>query len=298
MNDKKLKVTEIQRFCMHDGPGVRTTVFLKGCPLNCEWCHNPETKKSSSELLLYLNKCLGCASCVTVCKRNAHSINDSHYIDRQKCVACGECATDCPTGAVEISGKDMSVDEIISVAKKDIAFYGKVGGVTLSGGEPLFYKDRAIELLSACKNTGLSTAVETCGYIDSEIIKKAVPFVDIFLWDIKDTDSERHKKYTGVNNELILSNLKLADDLGAKIRLRCILVNGVNTDDAHYESLAKIALSLKNLDGVEFIPYHAYGGTKATFIGGKDNGNKDYIPSKEQIYRAKAVLTNSGVKTL
>ena len=204
MNAKKLKVTEIQRFCMHDGPGVRTTVFLKGCPLNCEWCHNPETKKGSAEILFYKNKCIGCKSCVSVCTQNAHEIGNTHEIDRQKCIVCGECAKICPTNAIELSGKDMSVNEILSIIEKDKAFYGKVGGVTLSGGEPLLQKDNALELLSACKNVGLSTVVETCGHVDSEVIKKAVPLVDVFLWDIKDTDSVRHKKHTGVGNELIL----------------------------------------------------------------------------------------------
>ena len=298
MSVNKLKVTEIQRFCMHDGPGVRATVFLKGCPLRCKWCHNPETQKTVKEILFYQNKCIGCQSCVSVCKNNAHTICDTHYIDRQKCTACGDCANSCPTGALELSGVDMCINDILSVVEKDGAFYGDNGGVTISGGEPFLQGESTVDLLKACKKLGLNTAVETCGHFDSEILKDAVSLVDIFLWDIKDTDSARHKRYTGVSNDLILKNLYLANDLGAKIRLRCILVNGVNTLDSHYQELSKIALSLKNLDGVEFIPYHAYGGTKSVFIGEEDNGNKAWIPTEKQVARAKEVLSNNGVLVL
>ena len=298
MSVNKLKVTEIQRFCMHDGPGVRTTVFLKGCPLRCKWCHNPETQKTVKEILFYQNKCIGCQSCVSACKNNAHTICDTHYIDRQKCTACGDCANSCPTGALELSGVDMGINDILSVVEKDGAFYGDNGGVTISGGEPFLQGQGTVDLLKACKKLGLNTAVETCGHFDSEILKDAVSLVDIFLWDIKDTDSARHKRYTGVSNDLILKNLYLANDLGAKIRLRCILVNGVNTFDSHYQELSKIALSLKNLDGVEFIPYHAYGGTKSVFIGEVDNGNKAWIPTEKQVARAKEVLSNNGVLVL
>ena len=299
MNTKiKIKVTEIQRFCMHDGPGVRTTVFLKGCPLRCEWCHNPETKKKETQLLFYSNKCIKCGNCVAVCPNSVHAINDHHTIDRSKCNSCFSCEKSCPTRALESCGKELSVEEILSIVEKDRSFYCDNGGITLSGGEPLAQKEATLELLKAAKQKGLNTAVETCGYVDAEFLLKTIPFVDLFLWDLKDTNATRHKKYTGVDNKKILDNLALANSSGANIRLRCILINGINTDEQHYNNVAKIASSLSNCQGVEFIPYHAYGGAKQTFIGGRDNGRVEWIPTIEQIEKAKTTLTNIGISIL
>lgn len=293
--DLKLKVTEIQRFCMHDGPGIRTTVFLKGCPLRCAWCHNPETQQAHKELLFYPGKCIFCGACADVCPNAAHSIGHRHAIERSKCRICAVCASVCPTKALEICGKELSIDHILSIVEKDRAFYGKTGGITLSGGEPFAQGNKAAQLLHACKERGLSTAVETCGYTDPQILIAAVPFVDLFLWDIKDTDDGRHKQYTGVSKQLILSNLEIANKMNARIRLRCILVNGINTDETHYRKIAEIAKSLINFDGVELIPYHAYGGTKGVLIGGEDNGKREWIPEKAHIEQARRILKDCGV---
>ena len=292
-----LRVTEIQRFCMHDGPGIRTTVFLKGCPLRCAWCHNPETQKSTAELLFYQNKCINCGGCTISCPQGAHVIEKQHFIDREKCILCAECAKGCPTGALEICGNEYTVTEILSVIEKDRAFYGNIGGVTLSGGEPFAQKESTVALLKACKEKGVHTMVETCGYADADVLRAAIPFVDLFLWDIKDTDDERHKKYTGASTQKILDNLLLADAMGANTRLRCILINGINTNEAHYHKIAKIASSLSHCEGVEWIPYHAYGGTKATFLGGEDSGRKEWIPTPEQMEKAKASLKFYGVNS-
>ena len=290
-----LTVSDIQRFCMHDGPGIRTTVFLKGCPLRCAWCHNPETQKSSPELLFYKSKCICCSECVSLCANKVHLIKEDHLIYRNSCSTCGACADNCPTGALEISGKRMSVDEVISAVEKDRSFYGENGGITLSGGEPFYQAEACIALLKSCKERGISTAVETCGYADKEILLRAAPYVDIFLWDIKDTDSSRHKRYTGVRCDRILDNLNTVSGYGSRIRLRCILVNGVNTEISHYENLSEIALKIKNLDGVEFLPYHAYAGNKATLIGKEDNGVLQWIPTEKQLTTAKDTLKNRGL---
>lgn len=294
----KLKVTEIQRFCMHDGPGVRTTVFLKGCPLRCAWCHNPETQKMSNELLFYRNKCILCGGCLSACNSFAHMIDAEHKIDRQKCVSCFACVESCPTGALEKCGEDMSIDQILETTQKDKAFYGENGGITVSGGEPFAQGEATIALLRECKERELSTAVETCGYADAETLCKAVEFVDLFLWDIKDTDDKRHKKYTGVSNKKILGNLRAINEMGARIRMRCILVNGVNTDKTHYKELAVIARTINIFDGLELIPYHAYGGTKSVFLGFSDSGRTEWIPTEQQILEAKTILRSEGVNMI
>lgn len=296
--DAKLRVTEIQRFCMHDGPGVRTTVFFKGCPLRCMWCHNPETQKAYKELLFYPSKCILCGACVDACPNKAHNIYEQHTIERRKCKRCAICTLVCPSKAVEMCGEELSIEHILSIVEKDRAFYGKMGGITLSGGEPFAQGMNTVELLKACKEHGLSTVVETCGHTDPDILIAAFPFVDLFLWDIKDTDDERHKQYTGVSNKLILGNLNVASEMNARVRLRCILVNGVNTDKMHYRKIAELTYGLNNFDGVEFIPYHAYAGTKSVFIGDEDSGKKEWIPEKSQIEEAHRVLKNCGVAVI
>ena len=292
--ENTLTVTEIQRFCMHDGPGIRTTVFLKGCPLRCTWCHNPETQAYKSQLLFYPTRCIGCGECAARCPQKAHILDKTNRLDREKCQGCFTCTEVCPAVALDVCGTAMSIEEILNILEKDRAFYGAEGGITLSGGEP-FAQKSVIPLLKACKERGFSTAVETCGQIDEEILREAIPCVDLFLWDIKDTDTERHKKYTGVSNEKILSNLKIANESGAKIRLRCILVNGINTDVDHYQAVADLAKTIKNPDGVEWIPYHAYGGTKATFLGRPDNGMPQWIPTADQLKKAKEILSSRGI---
>lgn len=283
---------------MHDGPGVRTTVFFKGCPLRCQWCHNPETQKSGSELLFYKNKCIFCKACEISCRSNAHYVDSEHVLDREKCSTCFECAVNCPTGALEICGNEMTIDDIMSVVMKDTAFYGNNGGITLSGGEPLVQKDAALALLKVCKESGITTAVETCGHVDPAALREVLPFVDMFLWDLKDTDDDRHKHFTGVSNKLIIENLEMIGKTDAKIRLRCILVKGVNTEISHYQKIAAISKSILNLDGVELIPYHAYAGTKATFLGKEDNGRVEWIPDDDLLMNAREILRSNGVKLI
>ncbi len=303
MNDRKeglpiLPVTEIQRFCMHDGPGVRTVVFLKGCPLRCAWCHNPETQKATPEMLFYESKCIRCGACVSACPAGAHRLVPERVFDRTVCTACGRCAAVCCTNAMAPAATDMTVEAITAAVLRDRAFYGNTGGVTLSGGEPMTHPEGAIPLLTACREAGITTCVETCGEFSPVYLPALCAVTDLFLWDVKDTDPTRHRTYTGVDNTRILQNLKEADRLGARTRLRCILVNGVNTVESHYEALAALYGELSHCEGIELIPYHAYGGSKMIPLGMPDNGRVEWIPSDGTVEAAKAFLRERGTTVI
>ena len=289
-------VTNIQRFSTHDGDGIRTTVFFKGCPLNCAWCHNPENIKPYNEIFYVKASCMHCRMCEQVCKNHAHAFTDTdHIYVKENCKLCLRCAEVCPTKALEIVSKEMTVDEVLTEVLKDKVFFGKEGGITLSGGEPLIYSDFALELLTKAKEAGITTCVETCGYFDSEIIPSLVRVTDMFLYDIKDGDEERHIKYTGKGYERILNNLFLIDKYNGKIILRCIMVKGANMDKTHYDFIAEIYRKLKNGKGVELLPYHAYGGSKNQQLGYSDNGNEEWVPRKEEIEEVKRYLIGKGV---
>lgn len=289
-------IADIQRFSINDGSGIRTTVFFKGCPLKCAWCHNPETQSAKKELLFYKNKCINCGEC-QVCPNNAHIFTNEHLYIRESCTQCGACVQACPTLALELCGREYTVSGIVAMVKKDMAFYGESGGITLSGGEPLI-QEMAVPLLKACKENGINTAVETCGYVDEAKIQEAQKYVDTFLWDIKDTNEERHKRYTGVSNKKIIKNLFLLDKLKAKTVLRCILVSGVNDEKAHYDGIIKIFHQLKNCVGVEILPYHSYGGAKSLALGKENSAVEKWIPTKDRIFEAREYLMNNGVTVL
>lgn len=290
-----MKVVNIQRFCMHDGPGVRTTVFLKGCPLRCAWCHNAETQRPETEILFYESKCIQCGAC-TLCSAGTHIFDGKHSYCRSSCKSCGACAEVCPTGALELCGKEYAVGELLEIVERDRAFYGVSGGVTLSGGEPLLQYREAELFLQMCKEHHIHTAVETCGHFSPDILGDIVRWTDLFLWDVKDTDSGRHKRYTGVSNERILENLFLADEMGAVTQLRCILVKGINTNEEHYNRVFKIAYGLKNCEGIRLIPYHSYGGSKALALGRENNGNDDWIPGREIMLDAQKFFVENGME--
>lgn len=293
-------VTNIQRFCVHDGPGIRTTVFFKGCPLNCIWCHNPETKSVANHILYNKKLCIGCGLCKDACSNGAHVFTDDlrHLFFVTNCKASMECAGVCPTKAIEPAGKCYTVEQILEEVKKDIAFYGKDGSLTLSGGEPLMHMEECLWLLKRAREAGISTAIETCGCFDGTYIEKLAELTNWFLWDYKDTDPTRHQKYTGIKNELILKNLFILDEYDTNIILRCIIVNGINTDDRHIDGISAVYHKMKSCRGVELIPYHSYGGGKNEALGYHDNGNKNLITSQELLQSIKARLVENGVKVI
>ena len=288
---RMLPVTKIQHFCTKDGPGVRTTVFLKGCPLRCLWCHNPETWSAAPKFFCFDKLCIGCGGCVSVCPHGAHRITeDGHTLDRSVCSECGKCTKICPSGALEECYHTLSAEEIFIEVMKDAAFYGETGGVTFSGGEPTMHADELLPLLRQFRDSGIHTALETCGYFDHALLPELTSATDLFLWDIKDTDEQRHLSGTGVSCGRIIENLKAADALGAKTVLRCIMLKNVNLCKDHLTAVASIFASLKHCIGVELIPYHTYGVSKYAQLGWSGVPHEEWIPSAEDIREAEAFL--------
>lgn len=261
-------IFDIQRFCVSDGPGIRTTVFLKGCPLGCKWCHNPESRSPKTELAFYSEKCVGCGACAAVCPSGCHGFVGGHTIDRAKCVVCGACAEACAHSALERVGREVGVSEVIEEVLRDRAFYAHSGGgMTISGGEPLFQPEFSLELLRSAKNEDLHCCVETSGFGDGAALEEMVRLVDLFLFDVKETDPDRHRVLVGRDNETILQNLRRVDRAGGKIVLRCPIIPGCNDRAAHYDAVAALANSLPGVTGVDLMPYHPLGISKAESLG-------------------------------
>ena len=295
MSDTLVRVSRIQKFCTHDGPGIRTTVFLKGCPLNCAWCHNPETKSTRPGVLFSQQLCVLCGGCAAVCPEQVHAVAQAHTLDAAKCAGCGRCADVCPTGALEADSTLMTVDQVIEEVLRDRAFYGESGGLTLSGGEPMLQGKACIELLRMAKASGVTTAVETSGFFAPDFLPALAEATDYFLWDFKDSDPDRHRRYVGSSNERILENLRLLDQYPVDICLRCIMVEGVNMTQQHAEAIAALFASLKHCRGVELLPYHAYGASKAVQAGIAAPPHREWIPSAERLRAFSDALIARGV---
>ena len=293
----KARVIEIKRFAVHDGDGIRTTLFLKGCPLACLWCHNPEGICAAPQLAYMKDKCIACGSCAAVCQSGAHNIeNGVHTFIREKCVGCGKCESECPVNALKFYGKEMSVDELLPLLTEDREFYeNSGGGVTLSGGECLCYPDFCAELLSKLKEMGIRTAVDTCGAVSREAVDKVMPYTDIFLYDVKAVDSDVHKACTGRDNSLILENLRYIDSCGKKIEVRYPYVPGYNSEEA--EKIGELLATLKNLVAVRVLPYHKYAGSKYASLG-MESKLPDRMPSDEEVEAARETIRKFGIKAI
>ncbi len=286
-------VFDIQRYSIHDGPGIRTTVFLKGCPLSCKWCHNPEGQSGDVELTFLENRCGRCGACLSVCRHGAiawgggepgargrdggasgldkHGITDGScapVTDRTKCARCGECAKVCFSGARELTGKEMSVRQVMSEVERDIPFYEESGGgVTLSGGEPLTQAGFAAELLETSRDRGIHTVLDTCGFAEWGAVDLVRRHVDLFLYDIKFLDDAKHRELVGVSNAGMISNLIELARLGHNIVLRVPVIPGFNDDYESIHQIGAFAATLPHLISVDVLPYHKIGIEKYRRLG-------------------------------
>ena len=253
-------VFDIRRFSIHDGPGIRTTVFFKGCPLSCPWCHNPEGMAPLPALVYRANRCIRCGACIASCPQGAISLQDGAVLtDHSRCLQCGDCAEACYTEARELAGRTMSVAEVVAEIERDTVFYDESGGgVTFSGGEPLLQAGFLLDLARGCREKGLHTALDTCGFAPWEVLDRVREYIQLFLYDVKLIDEARHRRWTGVSNALILENLRRLAAHGHRIVLRLPLIPGVNDDVENVRATGALAVELR-IPEVDLLPYHQAG---------------------------------------
>ncbi len=285
-------IFDIQPFSVYDGPGIRTTVFLKGCNLRCKWCHNPESWESRPQLLFYEEKCIGCGQCVQGCPHEVHSMADGqHFMYREKCRRCGLCADNCYAGALKMSGKAVTADELFDrIEQENIYYQNSKGGVTFSGGEPLLQADFLKVILQKCKESGIHTAVDTAGCVSFQQFEKILPYTDLFLYDIKAVDTVTHEKLTGVENAIILENLQKLLALQKEVMVRIPCIKGANFHEI--EQMAE-KLQQMSVQKVELLPYHPMGTAKQKAL------SQEVIlfsaPTREEMRTAQQVFTEKSI---
>lgn len=272
--ERKAFIFNKQKYNMYDGPGVRTLVFFKGCPLRCKWCSNPEGLERKYQIMFKPTTCVSCGSCVPVCPQKIHSISSSgeHIIDRSiDCIGCGQCVEACIPEALKVAGEQVPISELLEYVEQDRAFYDQSGGgVTLGGGEVTSQLEAAINLLQACKQEGLHTAIETCGYTKKETILRFAEYVDLFLFDLKHIDPDRHFELTGVRNEMILENLEELIMKRNHVKVRMPMLKGINDSEAEIRGVIEFLKpfrEFKNFEGIDLLPYHKLGVNKYVQLG-------------------------------
>lgn len=289
-------IARIDRSAVHDGPGVRTVIFFKGCPLRCHWCHSPETQSPRPEVVLHYERCLDCGACEATCAHGAVTVaGRRHGVDRTRCQVCGECTVVCPPGAREVVGRTVSVQSLVNDIERDTVFHDQSrGGVTMSGGEPLNQPIFLEALLKRCRERRIHTAVETCGYAPPPTLLAIARWTDLFLYDLKLMNDARHRKATGQPNRRILENLRLLCARHGNVRVRVPLIGGINDDRANIRALGAF-LSELPVTEVDVLPYHTAGVAKYERLDRPYPLNESAIPSAEALDMTVETLSRCGL---
>lgn len=291
------RIVDVKHFAVHDGPGIRTTVFLKGCPLRCLWCHNPESQRPGPELAI-LAKCVKCGACAAVCPCH-HVENGVHTLDRARCIGCGKCVDACLYDALVLYGRSVSPEALMPELLADRVFYAQSGGgVTVSGGEPLLHPEFCAELFGLLHREGISCAADTCGEVPWSAFETVLPLTDLFLYDLKQMNPEAHKACTGVGNQRILENLRRLSETGKPIEIRMPIVPGLNDSEEEMESAGSFLGGLSNITGVRLLAYHSFARSKYASVGHPDTMPDAETPSQERLAHLAEILRGHGVAVL
>ncbi len=292
-------IFDIKRYAINDGPGIRITIFLKGCPLSCKWCHNPESQSAEKQKFYTASKCIGAKDCIEVCPNNALTLTQNGVVtDYELCKLCGKCADACPTKAIEMVGGTTTITELLKIIERErVHIEQSGGGVTFSGGEPLMFPEFLIDLLDECGKKNLHRTVDTSGFADTKTVLEVAKRTDLFLYDLKLIDNKLHKKWTGVGNQLILKNLMILSETGANINIRIPLIKNVNSNK---NELSKMAGFISGLPGeapiVNLLPYHNIAKNKYNKLGSVYNGFEMTEPSEEEQYQAVEIFRQAGIE--
>lgn len=289
-------IFDIKRFAVHDGPGIRTTIFLKGCPLSCWWCHNPEGLSDKPEVTYYDYKCMGCDKCIDICSQKAlKKIDNKLNRNFEICSVCGDCVEVCPTASQQIIGQKISSEKLMEEIKKDLLYFeSSSGGVTFSGGEPLIQNVFLKETLKLCKNKGVHTALDTSGYSSTEVFNTILKYIDLFLFDLKIVDENQHKKYTGVSNKSIIKNLVTLQKKRKDVILRFTVINEITNTKENLKDIQNLISSLKGINEIDLLPYHNVNEKYNKLC--KEYKLKDIKqPSEEDIIIIKELFENEGL---